>query len=257
LYFADRDLRYLVPITRSVKANRTELPANLLAHLQEPPTGLTSVLPDGTVVQAVNRQDDTVTVTLTPPQSGLQGAAMVQEALALSLVGIDGIRDVRIRGLPKGEESLDFSQTTGRPEHPNKWLEAGEPDGPWVTVCWQTKDHRFLVPVSVPAASDSLAERLAVWQAGPQAGRKPLFDGLWLADKRLVLAGQAGATVTVQAPPPLPASLDPRWRPALAWTMTEVPGVEHVRLSEKDGGKEAAADGTLGRPTALNVESHS
>jgi hypothetical protein len=257
LYFADRDLRYLVPVTRSVNAARPELPANLLAHLQEPPAGLTSVLPEGTVVQGVARDGDSLTVTLNPPQAGLQGAAMVQEAIALSLVGVDGIRDVRIKGLPKGEESLDFSQAMGRPEHPNKWLEAGEADGPWVTVCWQTKDHRFLVPVSVPVASDSVAERLVVWQSGPTGSRKPLFDGLWPADKPLTLAGQSGTTVTVQLPGSLPAELDKRWQPALTWTLTETPGVEYVRLSGNKDGKEAAAEGVLRRPTALNVESHS
>jgi hypothetical protein len=257
LYFADRDLRYLVPVTRPVKSTLPDLPANLMAHLQEPPQGLTSVLPNGTVVQSVERQQDTVTVSLVPPKTGLQGAAMVQEAIALSLVGVDGIRDVRVKGLPKGEDTLDFSQPTGRPDHPNKWLEAGEADAAWVTVCWQTNDHRFLVPVSVPAASDSVAERLVVWQRGPTGGRQPLFDGLWPATLPLTLAGREGTTVTVRLPGSLPGSLDKRWRPALAWTLTEAVGVEHLRLSGNSEGKDAAADGAVGRPLALNVESHS
>lgn len=257
LYYADRDLRYLVPVTRPVRASRPEVPMNVMAFLQEPPTGLTSVLPEGTVVRSVERQQDTVTVTLAPPQSGLQGAALAQEAIALSLVGLDGIQAVRLVGLPKGEEGLDFSQPTGRPAFPNKWMEAGEPDGPWITVCWQTNDHRFLVPVSVPAASDSLAERLVVWQHGPDKGRRPLFDGLWPQNRPLTLAGVTGTTATVAVPGGVPTNGDPRWRPALAWTLTEVAGVEHVRFSGNSDGRNADADGAIGRPLALNVESHS
>jgi hypothetical protein len=256
LYYADRDLRYLIPVSRPVTAERAEWPANLMAHLQEPPAGLTSVLPAQTVIKAVSRQADTVTVTLAPPKTGFQGAAMVQEAIALSLVGIDGITGVKVEGLPKGEESLDFSQVTGRPRHPNKWLEAGDGEGPWITVAWQTKDHRFLVPVSVPAASDSVAERLVVWQKGPLGNRQGLFDGFWPAGKGLAVAGQSGTTVTVQVPASATLPQDKRWRPALAWTLTEAPGVEYLRISGNRDGKGAEAE-PIRRPVALNIESHS
>ncbi|MBC7542808.1 MAG: GerMN domain-containing protein [Candidatus Sericytochromatia bacterium] len=256
LYYADRDLRYLVPVSRSVTASRAALPASVMAQLQTPPGGLTSVLPEGTTIKSVDRAQDTVTVTLQPAKTGLQGAALVQEAIALSLVGVDGIKEIRLQGLPTGEASLDFSQPTGRPRYPNRWIEADDGERAWVTVCWQTKDHRFLVPVSVPAGSDALAERLAVWQAGPQAGRKLLFDRLWTANAPLVLAGQQGNTVTVTVPGDL-AGVDKRWRHALAWTLTEFPGAEHVRLSGNKDSMAADAGGVVDRPLVLNVESHS
>lgn len=257
LYFADRDLRVLVPVTRSLASTPQALPGAIVAGLQSPPQGLTSVLPADTAIEGVVRDGDTVSVTLRPPHPGLQGAALVQEALALSLVGLDGIDRIRMMGLPQGEASIDFSLPTPRPAYPNRWLDADESDGTWITVAWQLRDLPYLVPVSVPAASDSVAERLAIWRQGPTGSRAEVVAGLWPVDTPLTFLGQNGQTVSVSLPRTWP---EVAWGPtlrALSWTLTDGSGIEHVQLKGDRLPPDVPADGRLDRPPALNVDSSS
>lgn len=257
LYFADRDLRVLVPVARPLTSTPEALPAAIVAGLQQPPQGLTSVLPADTTIERVVRDGDTVSVDLRPAHTGLQGAAMVQEALALSLAGLDGIDRVRMLGLPQGEAGIDFSVPTPRPAYPNRWLDANEADGTWITVAWQLRDLPYLVPVSVPAASDSVAERLAVWQKGPTGSRARVVTGLWPNEVPLGLIGQNGQTVAIALPQKWPQVAWGQTMRALSWTLTEAPGVEHVELKGDRLPPGVPADGRLDRPQALNADSSS